>query len=176
MTAVAEPTESHADLVLREFVHDQLALGGRVRVTVTSRTSGQHLSLRIACKRRNPDGKGFVSRARRDGRVGLPNADVVFIDADDSAVLEPAIGRIDAATGAWFPARWQTDPRAEFYAWAGQAVIRWAEGRYPKFTQVAEISIRSECCVCGKALTDPESIARGLGPECFGDRTDSKHV
>lgn len=170
--ATAEPEV----LSTREFVHHQLAVGGRIRVTVTSRASGEHLSLRIACKRRNTDGRGFVSRARRDGRVGLGAADVVFIDADDHALLEPAIGRIDMATGAWYAASWQDDPRADFYGWAGRSILRWARGEFPAFETQAEISLRSECSVCGKPLSDPASIARGLGPECYGAHTDSTHV
>jgi uncharacterized protein DUF6011 len=28
------------------------------------------------------------------------------------------------------------------------------------------------CCICGKALTDPVSLERGIGPDCFADRVD----
>jgi hypothetical protein len=28
------------------------------------------------------------------------------------------------------------------------------------------------CCVCGKALTDPVSLERGIGPDCYADRVD----
>jgi hypothetical protein len=28
------------------------------------------------------------------------------------------------------------------------------------------------CCICGKELTDPISLERGIGPECLGHRID----
>jgi hypothetical protein len=33
--------------------------------------------------------------------------------------------------------------------------------------QFIEIWHEGRCCVCGKTLTTPESIQRGIGPECF---------
>jgi hypothetical protein len=31
------------------------------------------------------------------------------------------------------------------------------------------------CCICGKALTDPLSLERGIGPDCFARRVDLIH-
>jgi hypothetical protein len=33
----------------------------------------------------------------------------------------------------------------------------------------------ARCGKCGRALTDPVSIARGIGPECYGASTGSAH-
>jgi hypothetical protein len=40
---------------------------------------------------------------------------------------------------------------------------------------VAEIKIASFCGRCGRPLSDPVSIDRGIGPECYGRGTGSQH-
>jgi hypothetical protein len=36
----------------------------------------------------------------------------------------------------------------------------------PQLLSLAEVWHEGKCCRCGRKLTTPESIARGLGPEC----------
>ena len=52
---------------------------------------------------------------------------------------------------------------------SARAFLWWAEAqrnrRYEALTQV-EFWHEGKCGRCGRALTDPESIARGLGPVC----------
>jgi hypothetical protein len=38
------------------------------------------------------------------------------------------------------------------------------------------VQVESRCGRCTRQLTDPVSIARGIGPECFGRDTGSRHV
>lgn len=48
----------------------------------------------------------------------------------------------------------------------------WAVGR---FSNNLEFWHEGKCCRCGKRLTDPESIARGIGPECAGIKAKHHH-
>lgn len=43
-------------------------------------------------------------------------------------------------------------------------------------TVIDRIVTADVCGRCGRELTDPESITRGIGPECFGKLTDSQHA
>lgn len=155
-------------------IADALLVGGRVRVTVTSKETGKHLSVRLTCKRRKDDGVGYISRARKEGRVGIPHADVVFADADDLA-LAGEVGRVYLPSGQWQAAKRDDDPRVPHYAWAAQKVLAWAAGSFD-LPAVADVEVQTECCVCGKRLTDPVSIERQTGPECWGKVTGSSHV
>lgn len=39
-----------------------------------------------------------------------------------------------------------------------------------------EVVESDNCGMCGRTLTDPESIARGIGPECFGRATGTRTI
>jgi hypothetical protein len=163
---------------VREAISKALMIGGRARVTVTSKATGKHLTVMLAAKKRGEDGR-FISRALKAGRVGLPEADVVFADGGDSA-WDGWIGRFDPKTGEWRSPKSYDDERGPQYRWAAQSVLRYAvsmdEAWVAQFEGQAEVALASECCVCGKALTDPESIDRGIGPECYGKLTKSSHA
>ena len=167
-----------APVAPREKVAEALRVGGRARVTVTSKASGKHLTVLLSCKKRDGDGR-FISRARRAGRVGLADADILFADSGDFA-FDGYIARFEPATGEWRQPRSYTDPRGTDYLWAARAIMRVVvsddEAVLAKFDEQAEVALASECCVCGKALTDPESIERGIGPECASRATKSEHV
>lgn len=161
-------------LPVREQVARALREGGRARATITSRSSGKHLTIRVACKRRGPDGR-FISRARTDGRVGIELADAVFVDGGDYA-FGGWVGTLYLDSGEWrSPKQWD-DPRGPHYLWAAQALIQWALTGSERFAEQAEVALAEECSVCGKTLTDPVSIERGVGPECLGKITGSQHV
>jgi len=158
---------------VREQVRDALTDGGRARVTVKSKETGRHLTVRLACKAKGPDGR-YVSRARLEGRVGYGEADAVFADGGDP-VYAGWVGTYYPRSGKWYPADEATTAPGSWYGWAAQAVIHWAMGD-GNLEEQAEVSLESECSYCGRALTDPESIERGIGPECYGRHTKSKHA
>lgn len=159
---------------VRDALRQALEVGGRARVTVTSKATGKHLTVMLACKRRGADGR-FISRARTEGRVGLKDAAVMFADGGDSA-WGGYVGRLDFTTGEWRTPRSFTDPRGPQYAWAARRVFAWATGRDDGFEAQAEVALAAECAVCGRALTDPLSLERLVGPECFGKQTSSEHA
>lgn len=158
----------------RARVRAALMDGGRARVTVTSRSTGKHLTVRLACKTKGIDGR-FVSRARIAGRVGYEDAVVVFCDADDLAVQGWAAS-LWIESGSWTEPKVVEDERMRHYAWAARRVVAWALDGDPAFDEMAEVELASECSHCGRPLSDPESISRGVGPECYGRSTGSEHV
>jgi hypothetical protein len=163
----------------QDQVAEALRSGGRARVTVTSRSTGKHLTVRLACKTKGEDGR-WISRARIVGRVGIDEAQAVFADGGDDAfagwVGTMYLDKGYTNTGRWFTPQAWDDPRGEWYFWAAKNVISWAMGTNPTLEEQASVVLADECSVCGRPLKDPESIARGIGPECFGKRTESTHV
>jgi hypothetical protein len=152
---------------LDELAKLQRALreGGRATVTVTSGKTGQHVTVTLITRVR--DGEGWVSRARKDGRVGILDADV--LEARDTALEYPQnyIGRLYMDTGEWKPSMQAERSRV----WTAERVIAAARsGR----ALAHDLKVASECSCCGRELTDPVSIDRGIGPECLGHVTGSK--
>jgi hypothetical protein len=86
---------------------------------------------------------------------------------------------VDAGGGRILPAR---DPRNEdrllqyaaqcalVYAWNGsEALPTPANG-------TVEVVESDNCGMCGRVLSDPVSIERGIGPECFGRATGGRTI
>lgn len=142
--------------------------GGRLVATVRSRKSKKHVTVRLVAKQL-AEGGGYVSRATLAGRVGMADADAVFVEDPGLAWDENMLGTFLPATGEWKPARGADPARV----WAGYAVLRYALGVLDLEEQ-AEVFVACECTFCGRRLEDPESITRGVGPECFGRSTRSR--
>lgn len=167
-------------LPVRDRVARALRDGGRARVTVTSRATGRHLTVKFAAKAKGEDGR-YISRARKAGRVGIEQADTVFVDVGDDAVLaSDYVGCYFPGSEIWsFPDT--QDERLPSYQWAARRVLEWAlspadSPRVTRFDADAEAALAAECHRCGRPLTDPISLRRGVGPECAGKATASEHV
>lgn len=159
------PEEVAAD---RETVRRLLEEGGRVLASVRSRRSGRHVTVRLTAKKKGPDGR-YVSRAKVEGRVGIGEAAAVFADDPDAEWPENKLGTLRLDTGEWRSARGAERNRA----WVAEKLLLYALGRYPLEDQ-AEVYVATRCCQCGKRLSDPVSVERGIGPECFRKRTGSR--
>ncbi len=137
-----------------------MAAAGRITVTFTSEATGEHITV-TAKSRKNVDGKW----------VGCPLAEamVVFFSVPQAGGgWDDKIGK--ATRGKGFVPAPGADPARVFCAKKLIAFIGGAD--MPAGLTAQE----SECCgKCGRALTDPVSIDRGIGPECFGQLTGSKH-
>lgn len=133
-----------------------LAAGG-VTVTVTSKVTGEHITLKADCCAKAADGSW--------SRVTLAEASHVFINRDKRG---QRVGTFYPRSGDFYPAKGCTD---KGLLWAAKAVLAFAlQGDAHPQADFAEAS----CCgACNRKLTDPESIARGIGPECYGRLTDS---
>lgn len=156
--------------------------GGRATVTVRSRETGRHVTISFAAKKKGPDGR-YVSRAKIDGRVGIREADTVFVDDPTLSWPDGKVATFTPGTGEWKPAKGADPARV----WAAQRLIDWALARKPAIPRgedsalplraledQAEIFISLSCSFCGKRLTDPVSVERGVGPECWGRYTGSR--
>jgi hypothetical protein len=159
-----ERTEATPDR-LREALED----GGRAVISVRSKKTGQHVPIRFAAKKKKPDGRGYLSRGTIKGRVGTKDADVIFADDPSLAWPDDKVGTFDLRTGEWRPTKDVDASRL----WAAEKALAWALGRY-SLDEKAEVFIELRCCFCGHPLTDPVSIERGIGPECYGRHTGSK--
>lgn len=152
-----------------ERLKEQLEAGGRAMITVRSRKTGQHVSLRLAAKKKKPGGRGYVSRGSSEGRVGTKEADAIFADDPTLVWPEGKVGIFDLRTGEWKTDR-KGDPAR---LWAAEKALLWALGSFD-LDEHAEVFIEQRCSFCGHALRDPVSIQRGIGPECYGLHTGSR--
>src|SRR5262249_38723560 len=87
---------------------------------------------------------------------------------------------IDEQAGAWYfyPITWrlhwgegvQPGPRDDAYAKVAASMRRVQAAVHPTLFAVLDPDrmLSPACVICGKALTDPASQARLIGPECFG--------
>lgn len=148
---------------------------GDVRVTVTNLTSGDHITVRFkSIKDNRPDNKGQRARPENDRnwiRVPLEEATHVFMEVPSASGDFPdKIGTFYPRTARFFPDK-AADP--ERITAAIQAA-RWLNGEFSELVD-AVFQEESNCGVCGRTLTDPESIERGIGPECYKQETKSHH-
>lgn len=151
-------------LASSEEVAHRLRSGGFAEVTVRSLNTGQHVTLTFSCKKRGPDGR-LLSRATKEGRVGLPDADIVYIDDH----LREMVGSFNPRTGELRISPEADKPRA----WTASKILAWVDGSY-EMDEVAETFLATRCSRCARKLTDPVSVERGLGPECHGLPTSSR--
>jgi hypothetical protein len=167
--------EEHLRTASAEDVARALRTGGRAAVTLRSKESGMHVSIVLSVRQAKPGG-GFVSRGTKAGRVGIEAAAAVpksVIEARDPSVEYPDnyVGRLYLTEGEWRSGRDADSIRA----WAAEKTLLFALSGYDLLAK-AEVFLATECSYCGKGLRDPESIERGVGPECFGKRTKSKRA
>lgn len=149
----------------------RMMMAGRVKVTMTSPTTGDHITILFKCiaDNRNRQYKGNVDKNWIE--CSYPDATHVFAEVPNaSGEWNDKVGTYYPRTGKWFDA----DRADKSRVWAAQAVAHWLEhpGTPPAGARYQEAS---ECGVCGKELTDPASIERGIGPVCLGRLTGSHH-
>lgn len=159
--------QPHGVVADPERVRHALEHGGRAVVTVRSWKSGKHVTIVLVARKRRPEGSGWVPRNTSAGRVGIGEADAIEARDPELEYPDNYVGRFYLDTGEWRAgkdadgARVWTAERVIAYALAGQDLQ-------------SEVFLASQCSYCGKQLTDPESIERGIGPECYGKHTKSK--
>lgn len=130
---------------------------GRLTVTVTSKATNVHITLRLRSK---------AKRGSEWRTVPWAEATRVFVESYDGqgiATYYPQTGQVWWERKASRPAKWTT-----------VALLRYLAGRNDRLEDVAYIDAEDICGKCGQPLTDPESIERGLGPICFGERTHGR--
>ena len=133
---------------------------GRLVVTLKSLVSGEHMTLKL--RARTIDGGKWHGS-------DLEHAKVLFIEVpSNSWDRKDKVAKVTRRGG--FQADSHADPAR---VWAAKQVLAYVAGGslHPKL----ELKEEDRCGRCGRALTDPVSIERGIGPECYGKITGSHH-
>jgi hypothetical protein len=140
----------------------RMLLAGSLIATVTSKRTGQHVTLRLKASRKDTSGGPTWPR------VPFEDATHVFIDDYDGervATFYPQKGKLWLEAGTTAAVQWTV-----------VHLLRFLAGKDPAFEAQAELAEADLCGRCGRELTDPVSIERGLGPDCFGALTGSEAV
>ena len=126
----------------------QFALAGNATITLKSGVTGKHLTYKIS---RSKD-----------------NADLYFVrllHGPDNENDYQYIGCYYADTPYFHPCKkWNTSPRHALPQ--SVRVIDWFFEHIDDIPDKLYVYHEGKCGRCGRKLTTPESIERGLGPEC----------
>lgn len=151
-----------------ERVAHALRYGGRAVVTLRSHKTGQHVTINLVGRMPKPGGKGWVSRGTKAGRVGIAEgATVIEVRDPDLEYPDDYVGRFYVADGEWRAGKGADAKRV----WTAERVLGYALGG---LVFQSEVFLATTCSFCARKLTDPVSVERGVGPECWGDATGSK--
>lgn len=137
----------------------RMLLAGGVEATATL-ADGRHVTVRIRTRKRS--GRGWANAAPREegARTSV-------------SILGSRVGWVNVdADGRW--GLTLRTRRAE-YVDAIRAIFEYASG-VERGADAIRVQEASRCGRCFRTLTDPLSIDRGIGPECFGRDTGSQHV
>jgi len=129
---------------------------GRLKATITNE-DGTHMTI------------SFKNWKRGDRRRNIPiyEAERMFVQVPNQGGWGDKIGDVDLKTGS-FRAAPAADPER---VKAALNIIAAAQGE----ATAERIQHPGACMVCGRELTDPVSIDRGIGPDCYGSMTGSEH-
>ena len=133
------------------------------RLTVTFRSpSGQHVTIQAKCRRPRQGSSGWEGCA-------LSEAKVVFFQVPNSqGGYADRVAKYTERDG--FSPDTNADPAR---TWCAKQLLRYVNDQMlPEGLEAFE---ENSCGRCGRALTDPVSIERGIGPECYGQMTGSQH-
>lgn len=131
---------------------------GQMEITLTSRETGKHLTLR------------FMTKTNIDGRwKRVPFAQGVCFVNYEGRRIATIVQRNGKSHVRYFTTN-------EALRWSIAYTLRYVAGTFEEDAGAARIQTTDQCGHCYHKLTDPESIDRGIGPECFGKHTNSKHA
>jgi hypothetical protein len=152
---------------------------GDVRVTVTDlQRGGEHITVRFKAMMDNrvvDGGRPNPEENKNWIRVPLKDATHVFIEVPRAGGEFPdKIGSFYPKTGRFY-ADQQADPERVGAAVVAAIWMGMSRDGDPIMHRDFRFQEESYCGVCGRTLTDPESIERGIGPECYSRETNSQH-
>jgi hypothetical protein len=158
----------------------RMMLAGRVKVTCASEKHNWHITVALKCFADNRNRQFDAEKQKNWVECQLADATHIFVEVPrpDGGYADK-IGTFYPRSNRWYDAD-NADPQRVHVAqlighwlcghWDGENIVTGNEMYGPLSFLEAE-----ECGVCGRELTDPESISRGIGPICFGRMTDSQH-
>lgn len=143
-----EPLVLHSHLMTDPAKVRQFILAGNAYFTLKSLKTGDHFTFRVKKSKKTPTYFVNVRSGPEDGRIyhllGLINTEAQY-----NALKKNAYRIWATKSGVAFDWFWRHLTERNHIP-TGLEV--WHDGR---------------CCRCGRRLTDPESIDRGIGPECY---------
>ena len=104
---------------------------------------------------------------------------MITADLDDgdwaAGTWATKVAHLNVATGTVYPAR---ETKDALLIYAAKAAIQYAQtGTVPTPGNGRVEAVEASLCGrCGAKLTDPVSIERGIGPECFGRETGTTTI
>lgn len=157
---MAEPFPIPAG-TLQQSELGRVLLAGRLVATLRSKLTDQHITIQLKAS------------AKHDRWQTVPYSEAthVFIDVPATSID----GGYNDKVGTLYPPHTLRSYRGQFLAdrnadptriWAAKQVLLIACGLVPIETDQYEVLQSSFCWRCGKELTQPDSIERGMGPTC----------
>ena len=140
----------------------RMLAAGRLTATMRSKATGNHITLSFSAKTKGQDGWKTVP---------FFEATHVFIQQGQGGWGTPKVGTFYPTSGKLYTEK-GFDSAAWLYAITN--TLRAAETGVLD-TEQFDIQEADRCGRCGKQLTDPVSIARGIGPTCADEETGSQH-
>ena len=138
----------------------RMMAAGRVTVTFRSERTGEHITILAKARKKDENDKW--------SRGPLDEALVVFFEVPNQEGWNDKVGKATRRAG-FTPDRLADRARV----FCAERLLDYVAGRpMPAGLEAFE---ESRCGCCGRALTDPVSIERGIGPECYGKQTGSTH-
>lgn len=133
--------------------------GGRLTATMRSKRTGEHITLTLHAMKKDEKWE----------HVPFEEATHVFIKLGDGSYGSTTLATYYPPKGALY---YSTDDAGYKYA-ALNTLLASESGNLD--TQAFLLQEEERCGVCGRPLTDPISIERGIGPTCIGNITGSVH-
>lgn len=156
---------------LRENAAMRLA-HGRLIVTAVSAKTGDHITLRFRCK----------NRELKQKYVSLAEAKIIGVEA--GRVREDDGWQMADMVGWCFADEVRERRRLSFKpnrdadsarVWLATHLLLWIKGAVELHPDLESVKLADRCARCSREISDPESIERGVGPECWGKVTNSHH-
>jgi hypothetical protein len=139
---------------------------GRLCMTVESKKTGEHITVRATAK---------AKKGARWQRVPFAEATHVFCDVPGPEGAFPDKVGTYYPTGRYAGKFWSDREADPARVWCAQLILQIAAGE--KAWENGQYAVLQDtyCLLCGRALTDPESIRRQIGPDCYGKVTGCQH-
>lgn len=157
-----------------------MMVAGRVKVTVRNERTREHVTVLLKCIADNRLRQYSTEVNKNWVECALEDATHLFAEVPNQSGWNDKVGTYYPQTGRWYDAD-NADPYRVEMAWL---IGEWLqEGELgARYTSASEdtgdlytFREAAECGVCGRELTDPESISLGIGPVCAEKRTASHH-
>jgi hypothetical protein len=136
----------------------RMLLAGGIEATVTL-PDGRHCTVTVRTRGRRGAGWANMAPGEEGARTNI-------------SILGRKVGWVNVVNGEW---RLTLRTRRDEYRVAVDALFRYAAGRLLADDE-RRVQEASRCGRCFRTLTDPVSIDRGIGPECFDRDTGSQHI